>query len=168
MLLAVSDTHSTEDPNLPAAIRSAIGSADRLLHTGDFTTATVLDAFAELSTPLTAVSGNRDTHAVLDRLPKTTTTEWAGHRVLLAHGHEHDETALSLLARQEEADVIVTGHTHRPVIDTIGECLHINPGSYADPRRYRPAYATLEETASGIRASLRNPDGEPFETQLRR
>jgi putative phosphoesterase len=115
---------------------------------------------------VTAVSGNRDTQAVRERLPKTTTTEWAGRRVLLAHGHEHDETALSLLARQEEADVIVTGHTHRPVIETIGERLHINPGSYTDPRRYRPAYATVEETAAGIRTSLRNPEGDSFETEL--
>ncbi|WP_336327459.1 metallophosphoesterase [Halovenus sp. HT40] len=166
MLVAVSDTHRRDDPSLPAAIRSAITEADQLLHTGDFTSESVLDAFENVPTPLTAVSGNRDTQAVLDRVPKTTTTEWAGQRFLLAHGHEHDQTSLSLLARQEEADVIVTGHTHRPVIDTIGEYPHVNPGSYADPRRYRPAYATFEETAEGIRVSLRDPDGEAFETEV--
>lgn len=166
MLVAVSDTHRRDDPGLPAAVRSAILEADQLLHTGDFTAESVLDAFENLPTPLTAVSGNRDTQAVLDRVPKTTTTEWAGHRFLLAHGHEHDQTSLSLLARQEEADVIVTGHTHRPVIDTLGEFTHVNPGSYADPRRYRPAYATFEETAEGIRASLRSPDGEVIDDQM--
>lgn len=166
MLVAVSDTHRRDDPGLPTAIHSAIAEADRLLHTGDFTTEAVLDGFEALSTPLTAVSGNRDRPGVLDRVPKTATTEWAGHRFVLAHGHEHDETALSLLARQEEADVIVTGHTHKPVIDRVGECLHVNPGSYADPRRYRTAYATFEETAEGVRVSLCQPDGESFETRV--
>ena len=166
MLVAVSDTHRQDDPGLPAAIRSAITEADQLLHTGDFTTASVLDAFEDLSAPLTAVSGNRDAPAVLERVPKTATTEWAGRRFLLAHGHEHDATSLSLLARQEEADVIVTGHTHRPVIDMVGEYPHVNPGSYADPRRYQPAYATVEETTEGIRVSLRDPDGEVFETTV--
>lgn len=165
MLVAVSDTHQTNDPDLPAAIRSAIEDAEGLLHTGDFTTPSVLDAFEALGTDLVAVSGNRDTGAVLERLPKTTTTEWAGRRFLLAHGHEHDATALSLLARQEEADVIVTGHTHRPVIDTVGEFPHVNPGSYADPRRYRPAYATFEETAEGLRVSLRRPNSEVIDNR---
>jgi putative phosphoesterase len=164
MLVAVSDTHRRDDPGLPTAVHSAIAEADQLLHTGDFTTEAVLDGFEALSTPLTAVSGNRDRPGVLDRVPKTATTEWEGHRFVLAHGHEHDETALSLLTRQEEADVLVTGHTHKPVIDRVGECLHVNPGSYADPRRYRPAYATVEKTGRGVQLRLRSPDGEPFET----
>ncbi|MFT4946037.1 MAG: putative phosphoesterase [Natronomonas sp.] len=167
MLVAVSDTHRQDEPGLPAPIRATIAEADRLLHAGDFTTAAVLDAFGDLPAPLTAVSGNRDAPAVVDRIPKTATAEWAGRRFLLAHGHEHDETALSLLARQEEADVIVTGHTHRPVIERIGDIPHVNPGSYADPRRYRPAYATVEETVDGLRLSLRDPDGESFETTMR-
>jgi len=165
MLVAVSDTHQREDPSLPRPLESTIEEAERLLHTGDFTAEAVLDQFADLA-PLTAVSGNRDARQVLNRLPKTTTTEWAGRRFLLAHGHEHDDTALSLLARQEKADVIVTGHTHRPVIDAIGAVPHVNPGSYSDPRQYQPAYATAEEIADGLRLSLRNPNGEPFETTV--
>ncbi|MXR51624.1 YfcE family phosphodiesterase [Halovenus sp. WSH3] len=166
MLVAVSDTHRSDDPGLPAPIRSAIEDADVLLHAGDFTTPSVLESFERIAPSLVAVAGNRDVQAVTDRLPATTTTEWAGRRVLLAHGHEHDATALSLLARQEDADLIVTGHTHRPVIDTVGEIPHLNPGSYADPRRYRPAYATIEEAGEQLRISLRSPEGEEFERRL--
>lgn len=166
MLVSVSDTHRREDPGLPSHLRSVVSEGDLLTHTGDFTSEAVLDEFATTADTLVAVSGNRDRPAVERRLPATTTTEWAGYRFLLAHGDEHDETSLSLLARQEDVDVILTGHTHRPVIDTIGECLHVNPGSYADPRRYRPAYAAFEETANGLVVELRDPEGEAFESQL--
>ncbi len=165
MLVSVSDTHRRDDPGLPAHLRSVIDDADVLTHTGDFTTEAVLDSFAELADTLVAVPGNRDSPAVENRLPATTTTKWAGYRFLLAHGHKHDETSLSLLARQDDADVVITGHTHRPVLDTIGESLHINPGSYADPRRYRPAYAAVEETPDSLRVELRDPDGEAFESK---
>ncbi len=166
MLVSVSDTHRRDDPGLSAHLRSVIDDADLLTHTGDFTTEAVLDSFAERADSLVAVPGNRDSPAVENRLPATTTTEWAGYRLLLAHGHEHDETSLSLLARQEDADVIITGHTHRPVLNAIDECLHINPGSYADPRRYRPAYAAAEQTDSGLRVELRDPDGEAFDSRV--
>jgi putative phosphoesterase len=165
MLVSVSDTHRRDDPGLTSHLRSVVDEADLVTHTGDFTTEAVLDSFAELADTLVAVPGNRDRPAVERRLPATTTTEWAGYRFLLAHGHEHDETSLSLLARQENAAVILTGHTHRPVVDTIGECLHVNPGSYADPRRYRPAYAAFEATTDGLRVELRDPEGEAFESR---
>jgi putative phosphoesterase len=165
MLVSVSDTHRRENPGLPSHLQSVVEAADIVTHTGDFTSEAVLDAFETIADSFVAVPGNRDRPAVERRLPATATTEWAGHRFVLAHGHEHDETALSLLARQEDADVILTGHTHRPVIDTIGECLHVNPGSYADPRRYRPAYAAFEDTSGALRVELRDPNGEVFESQ---
>lgn len=165
MLVALSDTHSVEDPKLTPHLRSIITDADVVAHTGDFTTESVLDSFKSQSQQFVAVRGNRETKAVYDRLPETATVDWAGYRFVLAHGHRHDETALSMLARQEDADVILKGHSHRPVIERLDERLLVNPGSYADPRGNQPAYASFEDTGEEITVTLRTPEGSDLSTE---
>lgn len=113
---------------------------------------------------LVAVHGNSDGTAVRARLPAVRTVEALDRRVLVVHGHDHDRTSLSLLARQEDADVVVLGHTHSPGVDTMGEVTLLNPGSHADPRGSRPAYATVHREDDGLRVRLYTPSGEPFES----
>jgi len=159
MLVALSDTHADTDPELTPHLRETVRNADLLVHAGDFVTETVYDRFEELAADLVAVEGNSDRRGLVDRLPETATVEWAGLRFLVAHGHRHDETSLSLLARQEGADIVVTGHTHRPTVGTLGEMFHVNPGSHARPRGNRAAYAAFERTADGVSVCLRAPSG---------
>ena len=163
MLVALSDTHSEADPQLTPHLRETIASADCLVHAGDFVTQEVFDEFEKLAGSVVAVHGNSDTRRLRNRFPETTTAEWSGKRLLVAHSHRHDETSLSLLARQENADVIITGHTHRPKIRHLGERLHVNPGSHAQPRGNRPAYALFERNAGEISVELRAPTGELIE-----
>jgi len=164
VLLALSDTHREAEPEFTPHLRTAIGEADTVLHAGDFTTGPVLDAFETLADDLRGVAGNNDTAAVRDRLPETRVVTWSGWRLLLVHGHQHSPTALGLLARQEDADVAVVGHSHRPVIETGGKLTVVNPGSHADPRGNRPAYAEIVETGGGLRVQLRTAAGQAFES----
>ncbi len=165
MLVALSDTHSRREPALTDTIRTAIENADLVTHTGDFTTKPSLDTFEQLAEQLVAVRGNRDRRELHDRLPEQATAEWNGLRFLLVHGHRHDDTSLSMLARQEEADVVLVGHSHRPVIDSLGNHTLVNPGSHADPRGNQAAYATFERADGGVTVSLNTPDGRAFETK---
>lgn len=165
MLVALSDTHCADDPELTPHLRTVIEEADCVLHTGDFVTETVFGQFETLARDIVAVCGNRDRPSLAGRLPETATTAWSGTRFLLAHGHRHDETSLSLLARQESADVILTGHTHCPRIGRLGEYPHINPGSHADPRGNRPAYAAFERENGEIAVHLRTPAGAEIERE---
>ena len=162
MLTVISDTHGTDGHRLTGRTLEAVRAADRVVHAGDFTTAAVLEAIEAEAASLTAVTGNNETRAVRSRLPAVATLEWAGLRFVVAHGHEHSETALGMLARQEDADVVVVGHSHRPEIADLDGRVLLNPGSYADPRRYRPAHAEL--TADPLRIELRSPDGETYES----
>jgi len=167
MLTLISDTHGTDDHRLTGHTLDAVRSADHVVHAGDFTTEAVLDAVEAEATRLTAVTGNNETAAVRERLPEVATVEWDGYRILVAHGHRHSETALGLLAQQEDADIVVVGHSHRPEISAIDGRLLVNPGSYADPRRYRPAHAELDVEDGLLRVRLRSPEGETFETVTR-
>lgn len=149
MLVALADTHADGPPPLTAHLRGVVRGADRLLHAGDFTAPETVDAFADLADGLAAVHGNSDDPAVRERLPAVRTVEALGLRVLLVHGHDHDRTSLPLLARQEGADLAVVGHTHAPVIETLGALPVVNPGSHAAPRGGTPAYARLRPAPAG-------------------
>jgi len=164
MLVVLSDTHATDAPSLPDHLAGAVDAAADVIHAGDFTAAAVLDWF-ERRNSLTAVVGNRDSPAVRERLPETATVEWEGLTVVVVHGHRRDATALSMLARQEEADVLVCGHTHRPRVDSLDECVLLNPGSHADPRGNRPGYAAIERQRGGVCVELRSPTGKCYETR---
>jgi putative phosphoesterase len=57
--------------------------------------------------------------------------------------------------REYSADVIVYGHTHKPLIETIGNTLIVNPGA-AGPRRFKlqPSIAILTVDAGRSNAML--------------
>ncbi|AZH27080.1 metallophosphoesterase [Haloplanus aerogenes] len=174
MLVVCSDTHGTDDPRLTGRTRDAVDAADLVIHAGDFTTAAVLDAFRDRTDRLVAVHGNADTVAVQERLPPAATTTYAGVRIAITHTERGGATALSLFGRQRGADLVVSGHTHRPTVDTpeAGPTL-LNPGSHADPRGNRAAHAELwpagsdaapaevpDGVASGLVGVLRSPEGD--------
>lgn len=131
-----------------------------MCHAGDFVTASVLEAF-EAVCDLRAVAGNNDPPPVDDRLPGERVVEWEGLRVGLVHGHEHSDVALELYGRQAGADLVVFGHSHRPAIGDARVPL-LNPGSHADPRRYRPSHAELEWRDGRATGRLVEPTGEVF------
>ena len=159
MLTVIGDTHGRSDHRLTGRTLEAVREAEHVLHVGDFTTSAVYDAIEAEATTLTAVYGNNDERALRERLPAVATLDWQGVRIVATHGHEHTDTGLSMLARQEGADLVVVGHSHRPRIDTVGDTPRLNPGSYADPRRYEPAHAEIRKTEEGFRIRLCQPGG---------
>lgn len=164
MITIVSDTHGSDTHRLSRQTRTAVRTADLVVHAGDFTTESVLSAFETESTRFVGVAGNSDMPPVRKRLPATQTVEHGGIRVAIAHGHNHSETSRSLFARQERADLLVVGHSHAPTVRSTDEYTLLNPGSHAEPRGHRPAYATLTATDDGFTGRLREPDGTVFET----
>ncbi|MEF8856524.1 MAG: metallophosphoesterase [Haloplanus sp.] len=174
MLVVCSDTHGTDDACLTGRTREAVAAADRVVHAGDFTTAAVLDAFRDRAAHLVAVHGNADTAAVQERLPPAATTTYAGVTIAVTHTERGGATALSLFGRQRGADLVVSGHTHRPTVETpeAGPTL-LNPGSHADPRGHRAAHAELwvagsdaapsdvaDAVETGLVGVLRSPEGD--------
>ena len=163
MLVACGDTHGTDSACLAGRTAEAVAAADRVIHTGDFTTGAALEGFRDRC-DLRAVYGNNDPPAVRERLPAERVVEWRDLRVLVVHGHDHAGTALSMAGRQANADLTVVGHSHDPGFRD-GPVPVCNPGSHAEPRWHRPAHAELEwDDASGrAHGRLVEPDGEVFE-----
>ena len=76
--------------------------------------------------PCHAVAGNCDADPAL---PLTCQQEVVGVRFLVHHGH------LPVDVARFRPHVVVTGHTHVPKIERVGDVLYVNPGS-AGPRRF--------------------------------
>lgn len=163
MIAVVSDTHSREGHRLTGRTLDAVREAEFVVHAGDFMTEPVLDAFLAEAGAFAGVTGNNDTPGVRDRLPPRRVAESEGVRLVVVHGHEHSQTALSLLGRQEGADIVVFGHSHRPGVHDADGVTLLNPGSHAEPRQYRAAHAELEREGGRIEGRLVAPAGDVFE-----
>ncbi len=163
MLTVVSDTHSSEGHALSGRTLDAVRVADRVIHAGDFVTETALSAFHEEAARLDAVYGNVDEAAVRERLPEARTLEWGGLQVALTHRRNGGPMGLELFGRERDADLVISGHTHRPAVTRTDDLTLLNPGSHAQPRGNRPAHAELEAGREGVRGRLREPDGTLIE-----
>ncbi|WP_128476868.1 metallophosphoesterase [Halorussus pelagicus] len=152
MITVLSDTHSRSGHELSGRAREAVERSDAVVHAGDFLNATALDAFESVSPRLYGVYGNNATPEVRERLPPERTFEIEGVRFVLTHGDDRGATGLSLLGRQQAADVVVFGHSHRHAATDADDVLLLNPGSHADPRGGIPTHAELRRpTENGDR-----------------
>ncbi len=122
----ISDTHGLLRPEALAALRGC----DHILHAGDVGNIEILDALRQIA-PVTAIRGNIDTHGPCSELPATEAVELGGHLFYLIHSL-HD---LDINPKQAGVACVVTGHSHKPVINQQGSVLYLNPGS-AGPRRF--------------------------------
>lgn len=79
-------------------------------------------------------------------------------RVLLCHGHTYGVkqslTAAGLAAEEQNLDLFLFGHTHRPLVDMRGKTLFLNPGSIGDYARPTYGVVTLENGKLDVRTAL--------------
>jgi putative phosphoesterase len=142
----ISDTHGLLRPEALAALRGS----DVIVHAGDIGSEAILHALREVA-PVIAVRGNNDRDAWAADLPEAIATEIAGKRIYVIH----DVKQFRGDAVAEPVDVLIAGHSHRPLIERRGPLLFVNPGS-AGPRRFTLpiAVARLYIAANGVRAEI--------------
>ncbi|ELY91064.1 phosphodiesterase [Natrialba hulunbeirensis JCM 10989] len=176
MIAIFSDTHSNSGHELTGEALHAAREADTVIHAGDFTSTAALESFQRECDTLFAVHGNADSAAVRDRLPTARVVEAGGVRFAVTHRRDGGEMGLAMFGRSRDADVVVSGHTHRPTVIETEDCLLMNPGSHAQPRGNRTGFIVLEETDNGddggdgdgddpkLTGELRQPDGTVLES----
>lgn len=132
----ISDTHGL----LRAEALDALRGSEAIVHGGDVGDPAILDALREIA-PVTAVRGNVDRGALARDLPAEAILEAAGVSIYVLH----DDAAIDLDPRAAGFGVVVSGHTHAPLIREKDGILWLNPGS-AGPRRFRLPVCVAELT----------------------
>jgi len=144
ILGVLSDTHGVL---LPEVIEAFAG-VDLVLHAGDVGAVSVLRRLEKVA-PVKAVYGNVDGRGLREELPQVVEANADGLVIVVTHGDQFGYPGPRQLREAfPHADVLVYGHTHRPVVsETDGAALVLNPGS-AGPLPNRATVAILE-TAPG-------------------
>ena len=135
----ISDTHGLLRAQAVAALRGC----DHIVHGGDIGDPRILDALAAIA-PLTVVRGNNDAAAWADGVPETALLEVGGLRLFAIH----DVALLRIDPVAEGIQVVVCGHSHRPLAEQRGPVLYLNPGS-AGPRRFKLPISVAELRIEG-------------------
>lgn len=123
----ISDTHGLLRPEAIEALRGS----DHILHAGDIGDYAILGALESIA-PLTAIRGNNDTDAWSRDLPETRLVHLGGVAIYMLH----DLKALAARPAGAPINVIVAGHSHKPLVETRHGVLLVNPGS-AGRRRFK-------------------------------
>jgi hypothetical protein len=126
MIGIISDTHGLLRP---AAI-DALRGVEHILHAGDVGDASILDALRNVA-PVTAIRGNIDVGGPCSHLPATEVVSLQGHTFYMLH----DRQAIDLDPVAAGFSAVISGHSHKPLLEWRHGVLYMNPGS-AGPRRF--------------------------------
>lgn len=141
----ISDTHGLLRPQAKEFLRGS----DFIVHGGDICDPAILEELAALA-PLTAVRGNNDHGAWADALSETEFLQVGGIFVYAIH----DLSELDIDPGAADVRVVVSGHSHKPLIDERDGILYVNPGS-AGPRRFTLPIAVAELLVDGTSVTAR-------------
>lgn len=102
--------------------------------------------------PMEGVPGNCD-YGSCDQPERL--IELGGVRILMLHGHtrgvKSDVMRAVWAARECGAQVLLFGHTHRPLVDNDGALLVLNPGAAGDPLYPTCGILTIENGRADVR-----------------
>ena len=143
----ISDTHGKLRPE----VLKVFAEVDHILHAGDVGSPRILEHLGALA-PVTAVYGNVDGGTLRSRLPRVAEVRFDDLLFVVTHGDQFGSPRPADLKEAfPRADVIVYGHSHKPLIHDFEDySVALNPGA-AGPARFelKPSVAIME-TEPGI------------------
>ena len=127
----ISDTHGLLRPE----VFEVFEAVDHILHAGDVGKPAILIELEAIA-PVTAVYGNADPSDIRARLPQVATVELDGFAIVVTHGDQLGHpTPAKLHAAFPQAEIIVYGHTHKPLLELVDKTVTVmNPGGAGQPR----------------------------------
>ena len=142
-VLIVSDTHRKNENYFTVLEKE---KPDMVIHCGDIEGSEYALSEAA-SCPVWMVAGNNDFFSELSRELEL---QIGKYKVWVTHGHNYYVSMGNEIIKQEAAargmDVVLYGHTHRPVVDRSSNIIAVNPGSLSYPRQEgkQPSYVIME------------------------
>jgi uncharacterized protein len=123
----ISDTHGLVRPEALKALEGV----ELIVHAGDIGMPEVLDRLQAIA-PVAAIKGNNDTASWARHIPEILDLQVNDRTLRVIHNVRDSESNLSAAG----VDVVISGHSHKPSVQTRDNVLFVNPGS-AGPRRFK-------------------------------
>jgi putative phosphoesterase len=136
-ILIISDTHTDSITKLPQVIRDEAVKCDAVIHAGDVVGFKVIHDIAHINPNVYAVKGNMDPALGTEYLPVRRVMEFEGVRIGISHGDGSPygiENRLLYSFADDNVDLIIFGHTHKPSWCVIDGIHFLNPGSPTNKR----------------------------------
>ena len=142
----ISDTHGLLRPEA----LERLSGADHIIHAGDIGRPEIIEVLRALA-PTTAIRGNIDRGAWADAFPHVARARLGGLSIHVVHALAD----LDLEGLGADVAAVVSGHTHRPMVERRGGLLLLNPGS-AGPKRFKLpiTVASLWVAEGNLRAEI--------------
>ncbi len=143
-ILIVSDSHRHSE-NIERVLRK-VQPIDMLIHCGDVE-GEEYKIGKKAGCPVEIVTGNND---FFSPLPSEREFELKKYKVWLTHGHYYNVSMgperIMEEAKAKGIDIVMYGHTHKPVVHEKGGIVAVNPGSISYPRQEgrKPSYIIME------------------------
>jgi uncharacterized protein len=141
----LSDTHGLLRPE----VLKQLQGSDLIIHAGDIGSETIIPELERIA-PVYAVRGNVDKGAWAYKFPPTNAVQIGETFIYVYHG----DIELDLIP-DKNFQVIISGHTHVPLLEKRNDVLYLNPGS-AGHKRFSLPVSMAEITVDGtdIKARL--------------
>jgi len=160
----VSDTHDRCEPKL----LELFDGLSLVLHAGDIGE-TALSWLRERH-EVRAVKGNNDVGAWAENLPGARVEEVGGLRVLIIHELgtvERPTSQVQFLLAAERPHLVLSGHSHKPLLAEREGVFYVNPGS-AGPKRFSlprvAGWLDVDDARATVKLfSLEGPKLSPFD-----
>ena len=130
----LSDTHGLLRPEVEAFLQGS----DRIIHAGDICDAGIIEQLKRIA-PVSVVRGNNDVGSWAESLSETEWVRVGGIDIYVIH----NVAELNVSQLPAGVEVIVFGHSHKPVAERRDGVLYVNPGS-AGPRRFKLPISAAE------------------------
>ncbi|MDK2877727.1 MAG: uncharacterized protein PWR06_443 [Thermoanaerobacteraceae bacterium] len=122
----ISDTHGFLRPEILEAFKGC----DHIVHAGDIGDPHIIDDLSKIA-PVTAVRGNCDRDGWAYKIPRTEAIKIGEVYLYVLH----DINQLDINVKAAGFDVVICGHSHKPLLEKHDGVIYLNPGS-AGPKRF--------------------------------
>ncbi|MBI2841761.1 MAG: phosphodiesterase [Armatimonadetes bacterium] len=146
----VSDTHGRIDAWRKVEV--LFSGVDLVIHAGDvlyhpprlgcsegYDVPALAESLNQFPAPVVIAQGNCDAQVYEELLNMPVQSPYAlvefeGLRIVATHGHLFSTEQMIAMGKRFGADVLVSGHTHLPVLERTDDLILLNPGSPSIPK----------------------------------
>ncbi len=122
----ISDTHGLLRPEAERYLKGS----DLIIHAGDIGSVEIINRLKKLA-PVKAIRGNIDKDKCIEEFPEALDFKFGNKKVFVIHNIKDMEYNYE----EKKFDIIISGHSHKPLIKEENGVLFLNPGS-AGKRRF--------------------------------